>query len=381
VTATTVPATTTTTAPITTTTAPTTTTTQETTTTTAYVGEGTQYIFDDIDKILYDDTLTTAKKTSEINKYLYKKALSHEIPMNVILDIKKDVSSVLNSQSESTKVSNDIKNSLDSYLNSVSASNGSSIESICTNLIKSAFKQGVYDAQETVKLLKSLHSNIESRVEQAKAEEIANGIYDHYEFVSSANALNGLSGYSDLQGWIYIPNANIDYPIMHSTEDNDYYLQHDMNGYSSSQGCIELDYRCNLFANAVIDSSYTNNSIIYGHNLNNGVMFSNLARYKDPNYWNANKLIEVTTYSGQRLYEIYACCSVYGMGDGTQFNYWNAKYLNMDYELFQEYMYLTQETMLYQTGNFPTFGQDILTLQTCDGNDGWRIVVFAKRVK
>ena len=53
----------------------------------------------------------------------------------------------------------------------------------------------------------------------------------------------------------------------------------------------------------------------------------------------------------------------------------------MNEETFNEHLKLTKENMYYDTGIVPTFGQDILTLQTCDTVDGWRVVLFAKRVK
>jgi sortase B len=163
-------------------------------------------------------------------------------------------------------------------------------------------------------------------------------------------------------------------------EDNEYYLQHSWDGSVSSHGTIELDYRCSLIDD---DDSpeETKNVLIYGHNLSNGKMFSNLEYYKSKSYWESNPLIEISTEDGQRLYEIYAVCSIYGLIDGTQFKYWDDKYINMDEDTFNEHLNLTKQTMIYDTGIEPEFGQDILTLQTCDGSNGWRIVIFAKRVK
>ena len=48
--------------------------------------------------------------------------------------------------------------------------------------------------------------------------------------------------YPDAIGWIYIPNTNINYPIMQG-EDNDFYLTHGTDGRSLKCGCIELDFR------------------------------------------------------------------------------------------------------------------------------------------
>ena len=110
-------------------------------------------------------------------------------------------------------------------------------------------------------------------------------------------------------------------------------------------------------------------------------MFSQLAYYKDINYYSQHPLIEISTDTDQRLYKIYACCSISGLAADTNFMYWNEKYINMDEDTFNEHIALTKQTMLYDTNDFPEYGQDILTLQTCDGNDGMRVVIFAKRVK
>ena len=86
--------------------------------------------------------------------------------------------------------------------------------------------------------------------------------------------------YPDAIGWIYIPNTNINYPIMQG-EDNDFYLTHGTDGRSLKCGCIELDYRC--------ESRFQNNfNILYGHNMKNGSMFANVCRFKDKSYYDSH---------------------------------------------------------------------------------------------
>lgn len=397
VTTTSVMTTTTTIPTITTTTVDTTTSTEVTTTTTttinsivtSFVGQQTDYIFKEVDKILYDDSLTTDEKNLNIKSYIQSKVMSNELPIAQALDITKNVKSILSKQELKQLSKESVSNSIDECIDSATVQNGSFIEVYCKNLIKTSFKNGFFSADETLNLLKNLHDRIFSKFPTqdikaiADAEELkkVKSQYQDYSFTLNQSLVNQFNyTYPDLQGWIYIPNADIDYPIMQYYDNNDYYLQHDMNGFDSSQGCIELDYRCD-FGDVVDTSDYTSNRLIYGHNLYNNLMFSNLENYKNQDYWKNNKLIEISTTQDQRLYEIYAVCSIYGMAEGTQFNYWNAKYINMDYDLFEEHMALTQQTMLYPTDNFPVFGQDIITLQTCDGEDGWRLVLFAKRVK
>ena len=86
--------------------------------------------------------------------------------------------------------------------------------------------------------------------------------------------------YPDAIGWIYIPNTNINYPIMQG-EDNDFYLTHGTDGRSLKCGCIELDFRCeNRFQN--------NFNILYGHNMKNGSMFANVCRFKEKAYYDSH---------------------------------------------------------------------------------------------
>lgn len=86
--------------------------------------------------------------------------------------------------------------------------------------------------------------------------------------------------YPDAIGWIYVPDTNINYPIMQG-EDNDFYLTHGADGRSLKCGCIELDYRCeNRFQN--------NFNIMYGHNMRNGSMFANVCRFKEKSYYDSH---------------------------------------------------------------------------------------------
>lgn len=75
--------------------------------------------------------------------------------------------------------------------------------------------------------------------------------------------------YPDVVGYISIPSVSIQYPVLY-TDNNDYYLNHLITGEESSSGSIFLDYRCD--PNALT----AKNTVLYGHNMNNGSMFHNL---------------------------------------------------------------------------------------------------------
>ena len=98
------------------------------------------------------------------------------------------------------------------------------------------------------------------------------------ELTAKATELN--SAYPEAIGWIYIPDTNINYPIMQG-EDNDFYLTHGTDGRSLKCGCIELDFRC--------ESRFQNNfNIMYGHNMKNGSMFANVCRFKEKAYYDSH---------------------------------------------------------------------------------------------
>lgn len=99
---------------------------------------------------------------------------------------------------------------------------------------------------------------------------------------------------SDCIGWIYIPNTNINYPVMHTPNEPQKYLRLNFDKKYSSSGVPFLDYRC----------SDETNLIIYGHNMKNGTMFSDLKKYLDTSFLADNKIIEFETADGITHYEI-----------------------------------------------------------------------------
>ena len=99
---------------------------------------------------------------------------------------------------------------------------------------------------------------------------------------------------SDCIGWICIPNTNINYPVMHTPNEPQKYLRLNFDKKYSSSGVPFLDYRCNKETNL----------IIYGHNMKNGTMFSDLKKYLDNSFLNANKIIELETADGVCYFEI-----------------------------------------------------------------------------
>ena len=80
----------------------------------------------------------------------------------------------------------------------------------------------------------------------------------------------------DIVAWIQIPGIGVDYPVVQG-KDNDHYLHYTFDGKANKAGSIFLDYRNR--------KDFTDSKVIlYGHNMKDGSMFSNLKKYQDTGF-------------------------------------------------------------------------------------------------
>lgn len=159
---------------------------------------------------------------------------------------------------------------------------------------------------------------------------------------------------SDLLGWIYISDTLIDYPVLQS-KDNSFYLNHSFEKKESFTGSIYMDFRNNSFKDQ--------NTIIYGHSLNDGSMFSDLKKFKDETYALKNNNITIVTLDKVLIYEVFAVCEVDADYDYRTPNYNETK----DFENFINRV--SQKSVIkYKLS--PKTSDKILTLSTCNSNIG-----------
>ena len=98
----------------------------------------------------------------------------------------------------------------------------------------------------------------------------------------------------DCVAWIHIEDTAINYPVVQGS-DNSFYLKHLIDGKWNSAGCIFLDSR--------VDSDLSDrHSIIYGHHMKDGTMFSGLTKYKKQDYYEAH--LEGLLITPERTYRI-----------------------------------------------------------------------------
>ncbi|MBE5875726.1 MAG: class B sortase [Lachnospiraceae bacterium] len=199
----------------------------------------------------------------------------------------------------------------------------------------------------------------------AANEEIVYEVLDEYKTLINKN--------KKLIGWIKIDDTLIDYPVM-QTVNNEYYLNHNFNQEEDKNGCIFMDYQCDVVKGC-------DNYILYGHHMQSGKMFGTLDDYSDENYYKKHPTIQFDTIYEKGTYEImYVFRSkVYSEEDIT-FKYY--QFINATSEKeFNSYLKEMADMSLYDTGVTASYGDQLLTLSTCDyQEEQGRFVVVAKRV-
>ncbi len=132
---------------------------------------------------------------------------------------------------------------------------------------------------------------------------------DKVELKEQIQELN--QSYDDSIGWIYIPDTNINYPIMQSS-DNEYYLRRAYDGSYLYSGSIYLDWRCNSDFSGDVN-------ILYGHNMQNGSMFADVLNFVNEDYFDSHKYGWLTTENSVYRIEFFSvsqpqsCSGVYNV--------------------------------------------------------------------
>lgn len=180
---------------------------------------------------------------------------------------------------------------------------------------------------------------------------------------------------SDMAAWLHIPDTNIDYPVMWTPDNEEYYLRRSFDGSKNSNGCLILDTDSSL-------EPLTTNLIIHGHNMKSGAMFGKLTDYEDEVFCQEHRIITLYTPEIQRNYEVIAVfrSQVYKKSDQV-FKFY--KFFQADTaEEFDDFYQNIKVLSLYDTGVTAEFGDCFLTLSTCSYHvENGRFVVVAKEVE
>lgn len=177
---------------------------------------------------------------------------------------------------------------------------------------------------------------------------------------------------NDLVGWMEIPGTKINYPVVQSPYEANFYLRRNFKKESATCGTLYVREACDVFRPS-------DNVTIYGHNMRNGTMFADLHKYEKQSFWTDNRYIYFDTLYERHTYEIFAVfISTADLSVGFRYHIFDDADNQTEYDGF---VTKCKELSLYDTGITPQYGEKLITLSTCDKSieDG-RFVVVARRV-
>lgn len=172
----------------------------------------------------------------------------------------------------------------------------------------------------------------------------------------------------DTVAFIHMQGNNINYPVV-QTDNNDYYLKHAYDKSKNSAGWVFMDYRNNI-------TTLSDNTVIYGHGRLDETVFGSLKNALTAN-WQANKenyVIWLTTEKENLVFQIFSIYTI------PSENY----YIETDFSSSADKEKWLNTMKERNTTSFDTSvntNDKILTLSTCQNNNGGRIVVQAKLIK
>ena len=167
----------------------------------------------------------------------------------------------------------------------------------------------------------------------------------------------------DCVAWICIEGTAVNYPVVQGS-DNSYYLKHLFNGKWNSAGCIFLDSR-------VSDVISDRHSIIYGHHMKDGTMFSGLTKYKKQDYYDAHPEGLLITPEQTYRIEFFA-----GYVASVEDPAWKIGFESD--EEYEDWLKDIKEHSVFTSSIIPAVTDKVVTLSTCSYEfDNARFVLHA----
>lgn len=181
----------------------------------------------------------------------------------------------------------------------------------------------------------------------------------------------------EIKAWMKIEGTNINNPV-YQTNNNDYYVEHDMNRQSSRYGALFIDKDANIGK-----EKNSQNVVVYGHHMKDGTMFGPLKKYTDINFYKEHPIIDFTTLYREGQYKVFAVFitnTIESHDNGQIFNYRNHSFSSE--ENFLNFIDDVKKRSIINTGVDVLGDDEIITLSTCTYEfEEARLVVMARRVR
>lgn len=166
---------------------------------------------------------------------------------------------------------------------------------------------------------------------------------------------------SDIVGWITIGGTSVDYPVMQTKENPEFYLRRNFEKEYSNNGLPFVDARCEV--EPASDIIY-----LYGHNMRSKIMFSDLELYESQEFLEENPVISFTALNGARRYQITDVLRINLSDSGNPARIYDFVDLSEEGRL-EEFEAAKEEMALYRTGDSGEPGDRWILLSTCSYHD------------
>ena len=231
----------------------------------------------------------------------------------------------------------------------------------------------IYEKEGTKEVVQNVSKDGEEKYEETAIVENTEEQKEETERMLQVKELQGQN--ADIIGWLEIENTNINYPVLQGT-DNSYYMTHNYKKENSKNGAIFLDANYNW-------NIPSNNLLIYGHNLGNGMMFQELLKYEKESFYQEHPIIRFTTTEEDAQYEIISVFKsrVYHKSEKNVFRYYF--FLNNESEEeYNQFVKNAKNASLYSIDTTANYGDQLITLSTCSYyvEDG-RLAVVGRKIK
>lgn len=237
----------------------------------------------------------------------------------------------------------------------------------------------LFDWEKDNKKIKKLEDEIEDTVKIKEIDEEGETVNpptnpesDYWYYIKvpfqDVDFTDLLAKNSDTIAYINVKGTNINYPVVQSSN-NDYYLNHAFDKSYNEAGWVYMDYRnTNHFTDF--------NTIIYGHGRLNKTVFGSLKNVLDKN-WQNNKDNYIITISTPHTNYVYQIFSLYTIP--TETYYIQTRFENDN----RKNIWITEmnKRNISIIDSPANIDDKIITLSTCQNNEGGRIVVHAKLIK
>lgn len=182
----------------------------------------------------------------------------------------------------------------------------------------------------------------------------------------------------DFEGWIIADGTNVDYPMVQTVDDPEYYLYRDFQGNDSKPGTIFLSNVADIYEPSDVIT-------VFGHNMKDGTMFGSIRRYEDSQFLEEHDRIWIDSLEGRREFQVTHVMKIRVNVAGQEDSFPYYDYSNFESKsAYKNFIEQCNAHSIYDTGKNVRYGDKFVILSTCEYTyqDGsGRLVVMGKEIK